>query len=71
MARGDRRETRLPRGVVVRPVAMLVAGVGLGFVLWRVLTLEPSSARPTERITRGERAALERLLRSGPARSTP
>jgi len=71
MGKGGRRgTTRLPRGAVVRPVAMLVTGVAVGLLVWRVLTLEPPGVTH-ERISRDDRAALGRLLRGGPPRPTP
>ena len=76
MGQGGRRVQRLPLGAMVRPLLMLVLGIGAGFALWRLLMLEPGvtpGARSpgSERLTRGDRAALERLLHDGPPRSRP
>ena len=67
---------RLPFGAMVRPLLLLVVGIVAGFAVWRLLMLDPevtpgARAPGSERLTRGDRAALERLLRDGPPRSRP
>ncbi len=73
MSQEGRRNQGMPPGVVLRPVAMLVAGVVASALLWHVLTLGPtpqvSHDLGVERLSHGHRAALERLLKRH--RTTP
>ena len=67
MSQEGRRNQGMPPGVVLRPVAMLVAGVAASALLWHVLMLGPGprvgQELGVERLAHGHRAALERLLK--------
>ena len=56
------RESRRPRGVVLRPLALLLAGVLTGFGMWHVLMQD--GARKDHRLAGQGRFGVERLVRT-------
>jgi hypothetical protein len=67
MLQDGRRGQGMPLEAVVRPLAMLVAGVAVSAALWHVLMLDPGvpagqRGLSAERLSQGDRTALERLL---------
>jgi hypothetical protein len=69
MAKLKTRRRMPPRRTLVGPLVMLMSGVAVGAVVWRILMLEPGGTGRwpgPEQLSRQDRDALERVLRAHP-----
>jgi hypothetical protein len=58
----ERKGLGAPRSAVLRPLVILALGIVATVALWQYLMLEPRGAR-TERLSPGDRQALDHVLR--------